>query len=136
MTVAKTCEKVLRCLRLKVEHVFNNKREKNSFLNEMSYNKTIIDFNFGRPEDLSTLKSDIHLGLVASVNYHFFGLINPYVYLIEVNNCIIYRHCREKPCLWGFANNTGASGQSDQRLCYSLCVNLLQVKFQYSSQSV
>ena len=25
--VAKTCEKVLRCLRMKVEHVFNNKGE-------------------------------------------------------------------------------------------------------------
>ena len=25
VTVAKTCEKVLRCLRLKVEHVFNKK---------------------------------------------------------------------------------------------------------------
>ena len=54
-----------------------------------SYNKTVIDFNFGRHKDLSTLKSDIHLGLAALVNYHFFGLINPYVYLIEVNNCII-----------------------------------------------
>ena len=60
-----------------------------SFLNEKSYNKTVIDFNFGRHKDLSTLKSDIHLGLAALVNYHFFGLINPYVYLIEVNNCII-----------------------------------------------
>ena len=54
-----------------------------------SYNKTVIDFNFGRHKDLSTLKSDIHLGLAALVNYHFFRLINPYVYLIEVNNCII-----------------------------------------------
>ena len=27
ITVAKTCEKVLRCLRLKVEQVFNNKSE-------------------------------------------------------------------------------------------------------------
>ena len=34
-----------------------------SFLNEKSYNKTVIDFNFGRHKDLSTLKSDIHLGL-------------------------------------------------------------------------
>ena len=50
-----------------------------SFLNEKSYNKTVIDFNLGRHKDLSTLKSDIH----------FFGLINPYVYLIEVNICII-----------------------------------------------
>ena len=46
---------------------------------EKSYNKTVIDFNFGRHKDLSNLKSDIR----------FFGLINPYVYLIEVNNCII-----------------------------------------------
>ena len=44
-----------------------------SFLNEKSYNKTVIDFNLGRHKDLSTLKSDIHLGLTASVNYHFFG---------------------------------------------------------------
>ena len=61
-----------------------------SFLNEKSYNKTVIDFNFGRHKDLSTLKSYIHLGLAASVNYHFFGLINSNVYLIEVNNCIIF----------------------------------------------
>ena len=64
-----------------------------SFENEKSYNKTcahaVIDFNFGRHKDLSTLKSDIHLGLAASLNYHFFGWINPYVYLNEVNNCII-----------------------------------------------
>ena len=43
------------------------------FLNEKSYNKTVIDFNFGRHKDLSTLKSDIHLGLAAWVNYHFLG---------------------------------------------------------------
>ena len=60
-----------------------------SFLNKKSYNKTVIDFNFGRHKDLSTLKSDIHLGLAASVNYLFFEKINPYVYLIEVNNCIL-----------------------------------------------
>ena len=28
-------------------------------LNENSYNKTVIDFNFGRHKDLSTFKSDI-----------------------------------------------------------------------------
>ena len=61
-----------------------------TFLNEKSYNKTVIDLNIGRHKDLSTLKNDIHLGLAASVNYHFFGQINPYVYLIEVNNCIIF----------------------------------------------
>ena len=44
-----------------------------TFLNEKSHNKTVIDFNIGRHKDLSTLKSDIHLGLAASVNYHFFG---------------------------------------------------------------
>ena len=33
-----------------------------SFLNEKPYNKTVIDFNFGRHKDLSNLKSDIHLG--------------------------------------------------------------------------
>ena len=44
-----------------------------SFLNEKSYNETFIDFNFDRHKDLSTLKSDIHIGLAASVNYHFFG---------------------------------------------------------------
>ena len=60
---------------LDVLDVFNNKSEsrKFSFLVEKSYNKTFIDFNFGRHKDLSTLKSDIHLGLAASVNYHFFG---------------------------------------------------------------
>ena len=42
-----------------------------SFLVDKSYNKTVIDFNFGKHEDLSALKSDIHLGLAASVNYHF-----------------------------------------------------------------
>ena len=36
-----------------------------------SYNKTVIDFNFGRHEDLSTRKSDIHLGLAASMNITF-----------------------------------------------------------------
>ena len=45
MAVAKTCKKVLRCLRLKVEHVFSNKCDSSkivSFLNEKSYNKTVI----------------------------------------------------------------------------------------------
>ena len=60
-----------------------------SLLNEKSYNKTVIDFNFGRYKDLSTLKSEIYLCPAASVNYHFFGYLNPYVYLIEVNNCLM-----------------------------------------------
>ena len=42
-----------------------------SFLNKKSYNKTVIDFNFGLLKDLYTLESSIHLGLAASVNYHF-----------------------------------------------------------------
>ena len=33
--------------------------------------KTVIDFNFGGHEDVSTIKSDIHLSLVASVNITF-----------------------------------------------------------------
>ena len=37
-----------------------------------SYNKVVIDFNFCRLEDLSTLKSDIHPRLAASVNYRCF----------------------------------------------------------------
>ena len=51
----------------------NVKVAKFSSLNEKSYNKTVIDFNFGRHKDLSTLKSNLHLGLSALVNYHFFG---------------------------------------------------------------
>ena len=60
---------------LDVLDVFNSKSEsrKFSFLVVKSYNKTFIDFKFSRHKDLSTLKSDIHLGLAASVNYHFFG---------------------------------------------------------------
>ena len=40
---------------------------------EKSYYITVIDFNFGRHKYLSTLKSDIHLGLAASVNITFEG---------------------------------------------------------------
>ena len=59
--------------RLKVDFSIKSESRTFSFLVEKSYNKTVIDFNFGRHEGLSTLKSDIHLGLAASVNYHFFG---------------------------------------------------------------
>ena len=59
--------------RLNMSLTTKEKVAKFSFLNEKTYNKTYIDFNFGRHKDLSTLKSDIHLGLVASVNYHVFG---------------------------------------------------------------
>ena len=56
----------------------NNKFESRKFsffcfVVEKSYKKAVIDFNFGRYEDLFTLKSDIHLGLAASANYDFFG---------------------------------------------------------------
>ena len=57
--VAKTCEKVLRC---RMSLTTKVKVAKFSFLNEKSYNKTVIDFNFRRHKDLSTIKSDIHLG--------------------------------------------------------------------------
>ena len=45
-----------------------------------SCNKTVIDFNFGRHKDLSTLKSDIHLGLATLVNYHFFRVDKSFPY--------------------------------------------------------
>ena len=46
-----------------------------------SYNITVIDFNFGRHKDLSTFKSDIHLGRVDKSN----------VYRIEVNICTLLK---------------------------------------------
>ena len=60
-------------LRLNMSLTTKVKVAKSTFLNEKSYNKTAIDFIIGRHKDLSTLKSDIYLGLAASVNYHFFG---------------------------------------------------------------
>ena len=42
-----------------------------SFAVGKSYNKTVNDFHLDRHKDLSTLKSNIHLGLVASVNIYF-----------------------------------------------------------------
>ena len=59
--------------RLNFSLISKVKVAKFSFLNEKSYNKTVIDFNVARHKDLSTLKSDINLGLASSVNYHFFG---------------------------------------------------------------
>ena len=38
-----------------------------------AYNKTVIDFIFSKHGDLSTMKSDIHLGLAASVKITFLG---------------------------------------------------------------
>ena len=59
ITVVKSCEKVLR---LNMTSTTKVKEEK-----FQSYNKTVIGFNFSRHEDLSSLKSDIHLGLGALV---------------------------------------------------------------------
>ena len=50
------------------------KNRKFPFIVQKSYNKTVIDFNFGRHVDLSTLKSENHLGIAASVN-----ITNPHV---------------------------------------------------------
>ena len=64
-THAQACEKVL---------MFNIPLgRKFSFIVDKSYNKTIIDFNFGRHKDLSTLKKGYlsqHSGLG---EYHFWG---------------------------------------------------------------
>ena len=40
---------------------------------ERSSNKTVIDFNFGLYKDLSTLKNDIHFGLLALGNITLSG---------------------------------------------------------------
>ena len=69
-------------------------------LTEMLYDKTVIDFNFGRHKDLSTLKSDIQLDLEASVNYHFFqvdkslmlSVIRYLLYQISYLTCICKRY--------------------------------------------
>ena len=55
-----------------MEHIFNNKVKvgKSSFLNEKSYNKTVIDFNFGRHKDLSTRKNDNSPGPLGRGEYH------------------------------------------------------------------
>ena len=51
--------KIYQVLRLKVTSLTTKlKVAKFSFLNENSYKKTLIDFNFGRHKDLSTRKSD------------------------------------------------------------------------------
>ena len=49
------------------------KVEKKIIIVKKEYNKTVIDFNFGRHGVLSTLKNDIYLGLAASVNISFSG---------------------------------------------------------------
>ena len=53
----------------------DNKSEsrKNSIIVKKLFNKTVIDFNFSRNEDLSTLKSDVYISLATSVNTFFSG---------------------------------------------------------------
>ena len=63
-----------------------SKSRKVSFIDGKSYKKAVIDYTFGRHKDLSTLKSNIH----------FFGSINPHVYIIEVNNCKILTRQSQK----------------------------------------
>ena len=43
------------------------------FIVEKSYYKTVIEFNFGRHKDLSTLKKCINLSLAALVNITLSG---------------------------------------------------------------
>ena len=63
MQVAKTYEKVFR-LNMTSSRTF-------PFIVEKSYNKPVIDFNFGRHKALDALKSDIHLSLTTLVSITF-----------------------------------------------------------------
>ena len=63
-----------------------------------SHNKTAIEYNFGRQKDLSTLNRYSLLPCGFS-EYHCFGSINPHVYLIEVNNCIMSTKIAVNNCL-------------------------------------
>ena len=49
------------------------RKQKIFILSEKSYNKTVIDFNFGRHANLFTLKNEFHLGRAASANNYSFG---------------------------------------------------------------
>ena len=72
--VCRTCEKVLKLNKTSTIQQYKSsyKSESRIFLTvEKSYNKTVIDFNFGRHKDLSTLKSDFHPAFAASVNVTF-----------------------------------------------------------------
>ena len=55
------------------QHKSSYKSESRAFsiIAEKSYNKPVIDFNFGRHKDLSTLKCNIYLSLEAFVNITF-----------------------------------------------------------------
>ena len=57
-----------------VKHDFYNTNLGNcSFTVEKLYLKTVIDFTFGRHKYVFTFKSDIHRGLVSSMNITFSG---------------------------------------------------------------
>ena len=58
---------------LKYKSSYKSESKSVSITVEKSYNKTAIDFNFGRYMDLSAFKSNIHLSLVASVKITFSG---------------------------------------------------------------
>ena len=81
MAVAKACKKVLR--------LNKTSTTKFSFMVKTAYNKTATDFKCGRLKDLSTLKSDIYLGLAALVNINFAGRYILMYTKIDVNDCII-----------------------------------------------
>ena len=49
--------------KVKVENVLSKLKSLN--------NKTVIDFNFGRHKDVSTIKCEIHVSLIALVNITF-----------------------------------------------------------------
>ena len=63
----------------------------------MSYNKTVIDFNFERHEDLSTLKSEIHLGIAVSVNYIFVAVFLGCTSTGRVGLCFLWFCVQELP---------------------------------------
>ena len=66
--------RLLKCYHCKILKYFKNEsRNYFALIVKKSYDKTFIDFNFGRHKDLSTLKNYIHLGLAASVNIIFVG---------------------------------------------------------------
>ena len=49
-----------------IQTSYNNESGNFSFIVDKSYYIIVIDFNFGKPKDFSTLKSDIHLTSVTS----------------------------------------------------------------------
>ena len=56
-----------------IQTSYNNESGNFSFIVNKSYNVIVIGFNFGKPADFSTLKSDIHLSLVTLLIITFLG---------------------------------------------------------------